>query len=154
LIRRPDQLRLDPITFNRIIRPGRDRGLSVLTVHTHPSTTHPWFSSADDNGDPRLIPSLFDQMPGPHGSVVIAGETGMPAGRVWSEPGQKRELATRIIGRTIRIFALPNSPSEDLAWFDRQRLALGKEGQQALGGLHVAIVGMGGTGSVAFLQLA
>lgn len=154
LIRRGDYLRLDPVTFNRIIRPGRDCGLSVLTVHTHPGTTHPWFSTADDNGDARLIPSLFDQMPGPHGSVVIAGETGLAAGRVWFEPGQKKEISTRIVGRTILTFASPNSHCGDLIWFDRQRLALGHAGQQALRGLHVAIVGMGGTGSVAFLQLA
>lgn len=154
LIRHRDHVRLDPVTFNRIVRPGRDRGLSVITVHTHPGTTHPWFSIADDNGDARLIPSLFDQMPGPHGSVVIAGETGLATGRVWSEPGQKRELVTRIIGRTMRIFASSNTPFEDLAWFDRQRLALGRAGQQALAGLHIAIVGIGGTGSVAFLQLA
>lgn len=41
LIRRGDQLRLDPIAFNRIIHPARDGGLSVLTIHTHPGTTHP-----------------------------------------------------------------------------------------------------------------
>jgi len=154
LIRRQDHVRLDPVTLNRIIRPGRDYGLSVITVHTHPGTTHPWFSSADDDGDARLMPSLFNQMPGPHGSVVIAGETGLAAGRVWSEQGEKRELGMRIVGRTIRIFHSTNSFSEDLAWFDRQRLALGRAGQEILRGLHVAIIGMGGTGSVAFLQLA
>lgn len=154
VIRSGDQLRLDPIALNRMIRPGRDHGLSVITAHTHPGTTHPWFSSADDNGDARLMPSLFNQMQGPHGSIVIAGETGLAAGRVWFEHGEKRELRMRIVGRTMRIVHSTNSPSEDLAWFDRQRLALGKTGQEILGGLDVAIVGMGGTGSVAFLQLA
>jgi proteasome lid subunit RPN8/RPN11 len=154
LIRRRDQLRLDPVTFNRIIRPGRDGGLSVVTVHTHPGTTHPWFSTADDNGDARLMPSLLHQMQGPHGSVVIAGATGLATGRVWSDTGEKRELGIRIVGRTICIFPPTNFPLEDLAWFDRQRLALGHAGQEALRGLHVAIVGLGGTGSVAFLQLA
>ena len=66
LIRRSDQLRLDPVILNRIIRPARDGGLSVITVHTHPGTTHPWFSTADDHGDARLIPSFFQQMQGPH----------------------------------------------------------------------------------------
>lgn len=153
LIRRGDQLRLDPITLNRIIRPARDGGLSVLTVHTHPGATHPWFSEADDRGDARLMPSLFHQMAGPHGSVVVAGATGLPTCRVWSESGEKSELGIRIVGRTLRIFPQTSPPIEDLAWFDRQRLALGCAGQEALRGLHVAIVGMGGTGSVAFLQL-
>jgi hypothetical protein len=154
LIRLGDQLRLDPVTLNRIIRPARDSGLSVITVHTHPGTTHPWFSAADDRGDARLMPSLYHQMEGPHGSVVIAGGTGLAAGRVWSEAGEKRELGTRIVGRAICIFPQANLPAEDLAWFDRQRLALGRAGQEALRGIHVAIVGMGGTGSVVFLQLA
>jgi proteasome lid subunit RPN8/RPN11 len=154
LIRRGDQLRLDPVTLNRIIRPARDSGLSVITVHTHPGTTHPWFSAADDRGDARLMPSLFHQMAGPHGSVVIAGSSGLAAGRIWSEAGEKRELETRIVGRTIRIFPQAIASGKDLAWFDRQRLALGDAGQEALRGLHVAIVGMGGTGSIAFLQLA
>ncbi len=154
LIRRSDQLRLDPITLNRIIRPARDGGLSVITVHTHPGTTHPWFSDADDRGDARLMPSLFHQTAGPHGSVVTAGDTGLAAGRVWSEDGEKRELGIRIVGHTLRIFPQTSLPAENLAWFDRQRLALGPAGQEALRGLHVAIVGMGGTGSVVFLQLA
>jgi molybdopterin-synthase adenylyltransferase len=59
LIRRQDHVRLDPVFFNRVIRPARDRGLSIITVHTHPSTSEPWFSTADDNGDARLMPSLF-----------------------------------------------------------------------------------------------
>ena len=154
LIRSQDHVRINPVFLNRVIRPARDRGLSVITVHTHPGTRQPWFSAADDNGDARLMPSLFNQMPGPHGSVVIAGETGLATGRVWSENGQKRELGIRIIGRRIRSFHSGKSPSEDAPWFDRQRLALGQDGQEALRDIHVAIVGLGGTGSVAFVQLA
>jgi len=154
LIRRHDHVRLDPVFLNRVVRPARDRGLSVITIHTHPGTKQPWFSTADDNGDARLMPSLFNQMPGPHGSVVIAGETGLATGRVWSENGEKRELGIRIIGRTIRSLHSAKSPSENLAWFDRQCLALGQAGQEALRDIHVVIVGLGGTGSVAFLQLA
>jgi proteasome lid subunit RPN8/RPN11 len=154
LVRRADQIRLDPVALNRIIRPARDGGLSVITVHTHPRTTHPWFSAADDHGDARLMPSLFCQMAGPHGSVVIAGDTGVAAGRVWSEDDRKRELGIQIVGRALRIFPQTSHPADGLAWFDRQRLALGQAGQEALRGLHVVIAGMGGTGSVVFLQLA
>ena len=153
LIRRGDQLRLDPIALNRIIRPARDGGLSIITVHTHPGTTQPWFSDADDRGDARLMPSLFDQMAGPHGSAVIAGDTGVATGRVWSESREKKELAITIVGRTLDIYRQANPSAEDSGFFDRQRLALGDAGQEALRNLHVGVVGMGGTGSVAFLQL-
>jgi proteasome lid subunit RPN8/RPN11 len=154
LIRQPDQLRLDPVALNRIIRPARDGGLSVITVHTHPGTSHPWFSIADDQGDTRLMPSFFHQMPGPHGSVVIAGSTGIPAGRIWHEGGMKSDLQARIVGKMLHI-PLKTAISDDAApWFDRQRLALGSSGQEILRDLHVAVVGLGGTGSVVFTQLA
>lgn len=152
-VRRIDQLRIDPVTINRMIRPARDGGLSVITVHTHPGSNQPWFSAADDTGDSRLMPSLFMQMPGPHGSMVIAGDTRMPTARAWNEAGAKAQVQVRIVGRTLRIAAVaPGIPDE--AWFDRQQLALGAEGQRALQSLHIAIVGLGGTGSVAFVQLA
>jgi|SRR5579872_6667966 len=102
-MRRADQLRLDPVTLNRMIRPARDCGLSIITVHTHPGTERPWFSAADDLGDARLMPSFFHQMRGPHGSAVIAGDTGIPAGRVWSADGKKYDLPARIVGRTLQM---------------------------------------------------
>jgi len=57
LIRRADQIRLDPVALNRIIRPARDAGLSVITVHTHPGTTHPWFIGWWRKGSPELTAS-------------------------------------------------------------------------------------------------
>jgi hypothetical protein len=155
LIRRADQLRLDPIALNRIIRPARDGGLSVLTVHTHPGANQPWFSAADDSGDARLMPSFFNQMSGPHGSIVIAGNTGLPIVRVWHETGIKSQLRVRIVGAMLRTPPMATLHQDaEPSWFDRQLLALGEAGQEILRGLHIVIVGLGGTGSVAFMQLA
>ena len=153
LIRRSDQLRIDPVALNRLIRPARDCAMSVLTVHTHPASDRPWFSMADDAGDSRLMPSLFDQMTGPHGSIVIAGDTREPAARLWTEQGTTVDLVLRIVGTTVSTHTTASlAPSE--SWFDRQALALGDAGQRILRGLNLAIVGLGGTGSVAFVQLA
>lgn len=153
LIRRIDQLRIDPVAINRLIRPARDGGFSVITVHTHPGTDRPWFSMADDHGDSRLMPSLFAQMPGPHGSMVLAGESCIPAARIWSESGQMPKIDVHVVGKLFEIFpAMPNGERED-AWFDRQRLVLGSTGQALLRKLHVAVIGLGGTGSVVFAQL-
>ena len=153
LIRRSDQLRIDPVALNRLTRPARDHSLSVLTVHTHPRSSRPWFSMADDAGDSRLMPSLLAQMPGPHGSIVIAGGTRASAARLWSQQGTTTDLVLRVVGKTVNTHAIALDGPHD-PWFDRQALALGAAGQRVLRSLHVAIVGLGGTGSLAFVQLA
>lgn len=154
LIRRVDQLRIHPMAINRLVRRARDAGLSVITVHTHPGTEDPWFSLADDQGDARLMPSLYSQMEGPHGSVVIAANSGQPAARLWSESGEQAELPVRIVGADLDLVRPPSGAGTGGAWFDRQRLALGDHGQSTLRELHVGVVGLGGTGSVCFAQLA
>ncbi|MGE3957423.1 MAG: ThiF family adenylyltransferase [Vicinamibacterales bacterium] len=154
LIRAADQLRIDPVAVNRIVRPARDGGLSVFTIHTHPGTSVPWFSKADDHGDARLMPSLLAQMDGPHGAMVLAGDTGLIVGRAWLPSGDYTELALSVVGQTIQWPTETGRASAGAPWFDRQRLALGQDGQAALRNLHVGIVGLGGTGSVAFAQLA
>ena len=152
MIRRIDQLRIDPLSLNRLIRPARDGGMSVFTVHTHPRSNRPWFSMADDAGDSRLMPSLFDQMSGPHGSIVIACDTCEPGARLWRERGIPVDIVLRVVGKTIQTHTKADrTPGE--SWFDRQVLALGESGQRVLRRLHVAIVGLGGTGSVVFAQL-
>ena len=152
IIRQKDRIRIDPIAFNRLVRPARDHGLSVLTIHTHPGTAVPWFSTADDAGDSVLIPSLFTQMPGPHGSLVIASDTGVVCARAWTSAVNMVPVTLHEVGSGIHV----TSPDSDVGtehWFDRQRLALGEVGQRALRELHVAVVGLGGTGSVTFAQL-
>ncbi len=152
-IRRVDQLRIDPVAINRMVRPARDKGWSVFTVHTHPGTDSPWFSAADDAGDARLMPAFLAQTSGPHGSLVVAGTTGTAVGRVWHGPGEPSPLPLRIVGRQVRSFA-PEDRPEPGSWFDRQRLALGEHGHAILRDLHVGIVGLGGTGSATLTQLA
>ncbi|MCA9493210.1 MAG: ThiF family adenylyltransferase [Myxococcales bacterium] len=153
LIRRRDQLRIDPVALNRLVRPARDEGLAILTVHTHPRTLKPWFSLADDAGDARLMPSFFAQTPGPHGSIVLAGETRAACGRIWSQcDSVPASLAVGVVGRTVRGGDAP--PAPEGAWFDRQVLALGEHGHRILRDLHVGIVGLGGTGSAVLVQLA
>ncbi len=151
-IRRPDQIRVDPVALNRLVRPARDRGLSIFTIHTHPGTREPWFSEADEIGNSVLMPSLFAQTDGPHGSLVVAGDSRIPTARAWRQPDAWHGIDVQIVGRTLRVIAggLRDGAHE---WFDRQRLALGEHGQKILSRLHVAVCGAGGTGSVTFAQL-
>lgn len=151
-IRQRDRIRIDPVALNRLIRPARDCGLSVLTVHTHPGADVPWFSTADDAGDSVLMPSLFTQMPGPHGSLVVAGNTQAVCARAWTTTENIVPVGLHVVGRTLRVMS-PDAMDRQEEWFDRQRLALGEAGQSILRGLHVAVIGLGGTGSVTFAQL-
>jgi molybdopterin-synthase adenylyltransferase len=151
-IRQRDRIRIDPVAFNRLVRPARDQGLSVFTIHTHPGTEEPWFSAADDAGDSMLMPSLFTQMPGPHGSMVVAGNTGVVCARAWTGEDNLVPVTLHEIGSCLRVTYSSHS-DDKVRFYDRQRLALGSAGQRILRGLHVGVVGLGGTGSVTFAQL-
>jgi proteasome lid subunit RPN8/RPN11 len=152
LERRIDRLRIDPVTINRLVRPARDNGWSVVTIHSHPGTGEPWFSWADDAGDARLMPSFAVQIPDtPHGSMVLAG-SGATTLRLF-EDGQTAASQLAIVGRNLTTWPAATSASTSEA-HHRQRLALGEEGQAALAQLRVGVVGLGGTGSVVAAQLA
>ncbi len=151
LIRRYDQIRIDPIAINRLVRPARDRGLSILTIHSHPMAEEAWFSRADDLGDARLLPSFATQIPGiPCGSMVLA-RSGAVAARVFAHD---KLVATSVVtvGSTVD-FVTDRSERAADARFARQELALGAGGQRALRRLHVGVVGLGGVGSVVATQL-
>lgn len=156
VVRKADQLQVDPVALNRLVHRARIEELAVITAHTHPRTTEPWFSRADDLGDERLMPSFYVQSPGPHGSLVVAGASGMATARVWRADSGPEELELRIVGKTLGMMlgARPSSPRPAEDWFNRQELALGADGQRALRRLHVGVVGLGGTGSVSAAQLA
>lgn len=151
-VRRADQLSLDPVVMNRLTRRARERGWSVFTIHTHPGASAPWFSPADDTGDARFMPSLCAQIPGvPHGSLVLVND-GSAVARVFDKDGNTRQIPLVIVGRTLEC-AQPVTPDPD-PWFSRQVLALGAHGQARLRRLRVAVVGLGGIGSLVSLQLA
>jgi hypothetical protein len=151
-IRRHDQLSIDPVAMNRLMRPARESGWSVFTIHTHPGATLPWFSPADDVGDARLMPSLARQMPGArHGSLVLIND-GSAVARAFDERAVASEIPLWIVGRVLTTACAQESPLEP--WFIRQALALGALGQSQLRRLRIGVVGLGGIGSLVSLQLA
>lgn len=152
LIRRRDQLSIDPVAMNRLTRRARDRGWSVFTIHTHPGASEPWFSAADDAGDSRLMPSLHSRIPGvPHGSIVLV-DRGRVAARVFDGNSTSSPVNVSVVGRTLTTATAIDETDEP--WFARQTLALGPHGQAALRRLRVGVIGLGGIGSVVSLQLA
>jgi proteasome lid subunit RPN8/RPN11 len=151
-IRREDQLSIDPVAMNRLTRPARDRGWSVITIHTHPGASEAWFSAADDAGDSRLMPSLHNQIPeAPHGSIVLV-DNGCVAARVFDGNAMSRPADLHVVGRTLATATFTDETDEP--WFARQALALGARGQAALRRLRMGVIGLGGIGSLVSLQLA
>jgi molybdopterin-synthase adenylyltransferase len=152
LIRRPDQLSIDPIALNRLTKLARDKGWSIFTIHTHPQGDDPWFSLADDMGDSRLMPSLHCQISGvPHGSLVLVSN-GKVIARAFDETGGNKAIPFHVIGKTLSIFG--NGNTQIQKWFSRQELALGAAGNLKLQNIRVGIVGLGGVGSLVSMQLA
>lgn len=150
-VRARDQLSIDPVAMNRLTRPARDRGWSIFTIHTHPGATEAWFSLADDAGDARLMPALHNQIPVPHGSMVLAS-SGALTGRVFDGVAAPLTADVSIVGRTLQRQA--ECGPEAVPWFSRQILALGASGQARIRKLRVAVVGLGGIGSLVSMQLA
>jgi molybdopterin/thiamine biosynthesis adenylyltransferase/proteasome lid subunit RPN8/RPN11 len=168
---------IDRLIANRIEFPGEDRyssrslvsaeltpdyvahvgktaaraGLSVVFVHSHPGAAPPEFSHTDDMGEARLEKFLSVRAPDAmHGAVVVSA--GGWRARLL---GTKTPMRVISVGPQVEVLTDSERASESPSLkFDRQVRALGAMGQKRLESLTVAIVGLGGTGSIAAEQLA
>ncbi len=98
------------------------------------------------------MPSLACQMPDvPHGSLV-AVSNGHVVARSFVPPNQVSDVKVQAVGKRL---SFPNATATGSEpWFARQQLALGVNGQSRLRQIRVAVVGLGGIGSVVAMQLA
>ncbi len=124
---------------------------SIVFVHSHPGSAPPKFSPMDDEGEIHLARFLSVRAPGTvHGAAVVSAG-GWRVRRL----GGKTPIRTISVGAQLEVLFDPNSaPGHAALKFDRQVRALGATGQKHLESLTVAIVGLGGTGSIAAEQLA
>lgn len=142
---------LNPVFVAKVSKEARMRAESIIFVHSHIDNTRSDFSQVDDFGENRLANFLAARMPGvPHGAVVISG-------RGWRgrQLGTSNPIKIVSIGEQREVLFEPDHKDEPLSpAFDRQVRAFGQAGQRVMNSLTVAIVGLGGTGSVAAEQLA
>ena len=127
----------------------RDNGLGYLAVHNHGGVERVAFSEMDLASHVRGYPALLDLLKGqPAGALVFAKAA--VAGDVWFRDG--RRMATRsvrIIDTPIRhLTATPADDTDADHRFHRQVLMFGAAGQARLRHCRVAIVGLGGVGSL------
>jgi hypothetical protein len=157
LERLPYHLKVSPLYYNAVIDECLANRLTPVIVHSHPSSEKAWYSKSDDYGESRLLPVLESLLPGTTpASLVITpgGATGRRFARGHFAPINCLKI-TGVPSRTI-CFDDPDEidDSKVSPQFDRQTLGFGVQGQRILERLKVAIVGVGGTGSLVAEQLA
>lgn len=141
---------LRPEFVARVTKRARREIFSLVFVHSHPGDEVPNFSHIDSLGEKRLADFLAHRHSIPIHAALVISKGGMRARRL----GEVEEVRVIAVGSHREVIFDPTIPSpSNLEIFDRQIRAFGSAGQQALQRLRIAIVGLGGTGSLAAQQL-
>jgi hypothetical protein len=153
----PLHLSISSSSFVRALKHADGAKECFIFVHSHPEDTKD-FSPKDDKEEAKLFSCAYNRIhhDAVHGSLVFPRES-KPKGRIWLEDRSCEPITRiRVIGNRFQFFDNddPGNTGDALEHFDRQVRAFGKDGQQVLSGLHIAIVGCGGTGSATAEQLA
>lgn len=146
---------LNPTFIHRQIVRCRDLRLAYLAVHNHNSDRHVGFSQIDLKSHERGYPALRDIGKGVPVGALVFGRRSVAAD-IWLPDGTRRILGVyRVIGPTIkRFYSGPRVASEAAPAHDRQVRMFGDAGQALLGASKVAVVGLGGSGSLVAEYLA
>ena len=142
-------LRSEFIT-GRVLK-ARDERLIYLAVHNHGGSDHVAFSGDDLRSHERGYPALLDITRGlPVGALVLAENA--VAGDIWLSAQSRVVLAgATVIGRRRRLLTAGPPSLHSIrvdSQYDRQVRLFGDRGQDLLRRTKVAVVGLGGVGSV------
>jgi molybdopterin-synthase adenylyltransferase len=141
---------LRPEFMMTIANRARSLQAGIVLLHTHPGPDAlEGFSGLDDQGETALAAYFNARIPGhDHFAAVVTQSRvhmrGLGCG------SRVRALA---VGPAVRDYAGGQDYAED-ARYDRQVRAFGSQGQAILHNTALAIVGLGGTGSIVAHQLA
>lgn len=132
----------------------RVNALAYVTVHNHGGHGRVGFSDDDLRSHERGYPALVQMTGKPVAALVFA--EGAVAGDIFTNSGRYELASAKVLGSTVRTLrpepTASHAPVEEA--YDRQALMFGDEGQAILGGLKVAIIGVGGGGSLINQMLA
>ena len=146
---------LTPTFIHREIIKCRDSGLAYLAIHNHGSDRKVGFSKIDIKSHNRGYPALLDIGRGVPVGALVYGRRSVAAD-IWLPDGSRRSLGTyRIIGNGIsRLYSHPRRARGSDSEYDRQVRMFGMAGQQILNASKVAVIGLGGVGSLVAEYLA
>jgi len=129
--------------------------LAYLAVHNHGGHAKVGFSRTDMASHERGYPALLDINDGvPVGALVFAA--GAVAGDLWLGEGERAEIThLRVVDRPqLTLTPGPSPAMRADPGYDRQTRIFGDRGQAVLAGSRVAVVGLGGAGSLISEYLA
>ncbi len=128
---------------------------AYIAVHNHGGLDRVGFSKTDMASHERGYPALLDINGGvPVGALVFASNA--VAGDIWSSDGKRHPITgLRVVGRP-QLALTPEPVPARVAdpTYDRQTRIFGDRGQVILAGSKVAVVGLGGIGSLIAEYLA
>jgi len=146
---------LTPLFIASVARRARDERLAYLAVHCHGGAGRVDFSEIDLASHERGYPALQQITRQVVGGVVLAN--GAAAGDLWVDADHRVRLeGTTVLGGNI-VTLTPKAPAHSVGHeplFDRQARIFGEQGQRRLASMKVAVVGLGGAGSMAAEMLA
>ncbi|MFI9580397.1 ThiF family adenylyltransferase [Streptomyces sp. NPDC052236] len=145
---------LSPTFVRDAIVRARDEQLSYLAVHCHFGLDNVQFSRVDLASHERGYPTLRQISGQIVGGLVLTPHAA--AGDLWLPDGGRAPLAETVIpaGNLLRLRPSPAQPMASDPLWDRQARLLGDRGQETLTRLRVAVVGLGGVGSILVEELA
>lgn len=146
----PIEAELNPEFVAKVTKRARREVFSLIFVHSHPGAEAPVFSSIDSLGEKQLAAFLEHRHPASKHAALVVSVGGMRARCL----GKDEEIRIVTVGSHRKVIFDPAIPSpSNFEIYDRQVRAFGSSGQQALQRLRIAIVGLGGTGSLVVQQL-
>ena len=140
---------LTPSFIHKQIIQCRNERLAYLSVHNHDCDDSVAFSRIDIESHERGYPALRDIGKGVPVGALVFGRHSVEAD-IWMPDGRRARLGEfRAIGPTIkRLYSSPRRAPKGFETFDRQVRMFGATGQAVLAKAKVAVIGLGGVGSI------
>jgi len=133
---------------------AHDEELAYIAVHNHEGLSRVRFSGVDLASHERGYPALRQLTGQIVGALVLTPQAA--AGDLWLTDGARTPLAEVVIlgGNLLRMRPAPAAATVRDPRHDRQARLFGDIGQETLRALRVAVVGLGGVGSIIVELLA
>jgi len=149
--RGPLEAELLPAFVARVTKRARREKYGLVFVHSHPGDDPPTFSPVDWRGEQQLAAFLAHRLPDPVHAALVMSRGGMQARCL----GSKEGIRVVAVGSRRQVLSDPVGKTESKLSevFDRQIRVFGPAAQRALEELRVAVVGLGGIGSLVAQEL-